>query len=134
MRTLQQVLSMSTDRASLRSEAIGWSCEDPSCYEREPVGKNRSWNGIPPAYPHVLAALADGWRLLGPPTTYQSSADPATTWAEWWLVRDTVVVDKTSQEVRSNSSIQRSHCPKCGSSDIIDASQSLDCNACGHSW
>ena len=25
-------------------------------------------------------------------------------------------------------------CPKCGGMDIIDASQSLDCNGCGHSW
>lgn len=25
-------------------------------------------------------------------------------------------------------------CPKCGSMGIIDASQSLDCNACGYSW
>lgn len=25
-------------------------------------------------------------------------------------------------------------CPKCGGRDIIDASQSLDCNTCGHSW
>ena len=26
------------------------------------------------------------------------------------------------------------HCPKCESTDIINASQSLDCNKCGHSW
>lgn len=25
-------------------------------------------------------------------------------------------------------------CPRCGSSDYLDASQSLDCNDCGHSW
>ncbi len=25
-------------------------------------------------------------------------------------------------------------CPKCGSTDYINASQSLDCNSCGHSW
>ena len=25
-------------------------------------------------------------------------------------------------------------CPKCGSSDILNASQSRDCNACGHFW
>lgn len=25
-------------------------------------------------------------------------------------------------------------CPRCGSTSIIDASQSLDCNSCGHSW
>ncbi len=25
-------------------------------------------------------------------------------------------------------------CPRCGSSDFLDTSQSLDCNNCGHSW
>lgn len=25
-------------------------------------------------------------------------------------------------------------CPRCGSADYLDASQSLDCNDCGHSW
>lgn len=25
-------------------------------------------------------------------------------------------------------------CPKCGSTDILNASQSLDCMTCGHSW
>ena len=25
-------------------------------------------------------------------------------------------------------------CPRCGSTEIIDASQSYDCNGCGHSW
>lgn len=32
--------------------------------------------------------------------------------------------------------LPRAHgaCPKCGGTDLVDASQSIDCNACGHSW
>lgn len=82
--TVQQVLAMSTSNASLRSEAQGWGWEDPRCYTREPVGFNPSWSPgeQQPSYPHVLAALADGWRLLAPPAVDKNGA------ADWWLVRE----------------------------------------------
>lgn len=93
MTTLQQVLCMSTERIGLRSEVVGWSYEDPSCYRGEPVGRNRSWSGPSPNYPHVLAALADGWRLLAPPDVSNPKE------IEWWLVRD-VEVDASRPVLR----------------------------------
>lgn len=44
--------------------------------------------------------------------------------------RRDAVHKKTEQPHYARSMV----CPKCGSTDVIDASQSLDCNSCGHSW
>ena len=93
--SIQQVLTMETQGYSLRSEAIGWGAEDPrGAHPTKPVGicgamwhrpgefstqPNRGSNqGI--SYPDPLRALADGWRLLAPPT------EGADHW-EWWFVR-----------------------------------------------
>lgn len=42
---------------------------------------------------------------------------------------NSVTVRLTEPEIRRTI-----YCPKCGSSDYTDASQSYDCNECGHSW
>ncbi len=85
MKTFQQQFQIDTRKPNFRSEAIGWDCEDPSLYSREPVGLNFNWEGRIPMYPHVLAALADGWKLLAPPTKQEGASYE--TWS-WWLVRD----------------------------------------------
>ncbi len=38
------------------------------------------------------------------------------------------------QRAQADFTASKQCCPKCGSTDILDASQSLDCNHCGHSW
>lgn len=43
---------------------------------------------------------------------------------------DTKVSEKLTKPPRGDIAV----CPRCGSLDITDASQSLDCNNCGHSW
>lgn len=77
----QQVLTIITIGPNLRSMAEGWSCEDPTLFRPgEPIGRTPAPR-FAYTYDTVLAALADGWRLLAPP------AKDAGMW-EWWLVRE----------------------------------------------
>lgn len=85
----QMLLTMSTERCSVRADAVGWSCDDSSLYAHgQPVG-------LTPApqfnycYPNVLAAMADGWKLLAPPMLPELDA-PGDDWKEWrwWLVKE----------------------------------------------
>ncbi len=80
--TLQLVLCVETERPTLRADIIGWSAEDPRKVVEGPIGWTR--RGELPEYDCVLRALADGWRLLGPPTpqAYIGST------CDWWLVKD----------------------------------------------
>lgn len=80
-RTLQQALIVSTIGPTLRDAAFGWTCEDPSGFvpDRE-IGITPGAR-FPYTYGTVLAAMADGWRLLAPPV----GADDE---YEWWLVRE----------------------------------------------
>jgi len=103
---MQKVLWMSTNRSSIRDECNGWGYNDGNAvrdafvdrlgtkYEYAymndiPVGLVRSWSpssGQPPrSYPTVLHALADGWKLLAPPTKYKEGS---VIQYEWWLVKD----------------------------------------------
>lgn len=80
--SVQQVLTMSTTRVNLRDEATGWSCEDPSLYV---AGKDTGFTpgvGFRYRYSTPLAAMADGWRLLGPPDIAPDGE------VEWWFVRE----------------------------------------------
>jgi len=86
-----QILIMTTDRPALRSEAQGWTAEDPSLLREGPIGFTP---GFPESYcyPTPMHALAAGWRLLAPPTQQEGGRNPDTgeTWQEWewWMVRD----------------------------------------------
>jgi len=76
---------MSTSRPGLRDEVWGWTCEDPSLFVRgKMIGYTPSAKFYH-SYKTVLEALADGWKLLGPPQEIPNDAEPA--W-DWWLVRD----------------------------------------------
>ena len=96
--TIQQVLTMETEGYTLRSEAVGWGAEDPrGAHPSKPVGicgsmwhRPGEFNTQPMreenagfCYPDPLRALADGWRLLAPPT----EGVGADQW-EWWFVRE----------------------------------------------
>lgn len=79
--SIQQLLIMETVGGAVRDAAFGWSCEDPQGFvPGKPVGLTPSAR-FHYTYDTPLAALADGWHLLAPPSR------AADTWT-WWLVRD----------------------------------------------
>ena len=80
--SVQQVLIVETEKCGLRSNAVAWGAEDPSLYvHNKPVGLTPAAK-FPHTYPTPLAALADGWRLLSPPTEIAGGG------FEWWFVRE----------------------------------------------
>jgi hypothetical protein len=85
----QKVLIMNTDVPSLRDEVWGWGSEDSSLFNpRKPIGFTLGYSI--PSYKTVLEALADGWKLLGPPQlenirpAYKEAEE---SWA-WWLIKE----------------------------------------------
>lgn len=86
---MQKVLIMSTQTSDLRSEAIGWSAEDSNLVRPGPIGNSPGFPG-PYSYPTPVHALADGWRLLAPPTQFDVKSGNGTVrreW-EWWFTKD----------------------------------------------
>jgi hypothetical protein len=82
-------LIVDTESPTLRSEIVGWSYEDISLINpSKPIGLSPSWNthAPRPQFTCVAFALAAGWNLLGPPTSYEYQTDngPKTCWT-WWL-------------------------------------------------
>ena len=95
-KTYQQILVIDTAKPDLRSESLGWSCEDGSLVElAEPIGNTPCWASLSdegPTGPHPkcpLVALRHRWTLLAPPAekTYTQHGEEYVTW-EWWFVRD----------------------------------------------
>ena len=84
MKARQQVLNVGTIQASMRAPIDALTEEDPGLYV---VGRPIGFTPSPrfPRYKTVLEAMADGWRLLAPP----SLADDGL-W-DWWLVREVAV-------------------------------------------
>lgn len=97
---MQKVLTMATERDSLRAAAIGWGAEDPDQWERAkirpaPHAPLNLWDAdriglVPPyqgmyRYGSVFQALADGWKLLAPPIKYLEG--DVECW-EWWLTKE----------------------------------------------
>ena len=90
----------------IRSEIVGYSYEDTdgvhkafhnrlgTKYEYRhpnlvPVGLIRGGGLEFRGYPTVLHALGDGWRLLGPPTSFKEKwGDEEVDMSEWWLVKE----------------------------------------------
>lgn len=71
----QQILFISTLRDDVRSEAVGWACDDSSlvvpglAIEFTPAPRFRF------TYDCVLRALADGWQCLGQPERFVAGTD-----------------------------------------------------------
>lgn len=101
-KTYQLVLTMSTKTSSLRSEATGWSLDSGLLAHNEIINRKdpQVMVGLIPgkiewyAYPTVLHALGNGFKLLAPPTMYkevyskgESNERVVEEW-EWWLVKD----------------------------------------------
>lgn len=83
----QQILCLITESQSLRSIIVGWdNIQDPNLVIwGEPIGKAKS---IPTnMYDCVLRAMADGWRLLGPPQRSVNECDHSVCF-DWWMYRD----------------------------------------------
>ena len=82
---MSAVLTIWTKTCDLRTEALGWNCEDPAKYVRgKPIGTTPAC-GFRHCYATVLEALASGWKLLGPPVPDEDGFS-------WWLVRDGVLI------------------------------------------
>ena len=85
----QKVLVMTTQSASLRSEAIGWTAEDGEEARKHarggrPVGLMgyyRDWC----QYETPYHAIGNKWKLLSPPTQGLLEKDMA--YWSWWFVK-----------------------------------------------
>lgn len=78
-----KVMVVSTYEADLRAEIWGWKEEDSSLYvPNKPIGMTPAPKYSAPGT--VLQALAEGWRLLGPPQI-EGHYNEGTAW-DWWLV------------------------------------------------
>lgn len=79
---IQQVLTMATTSDSLRSDANGWTCEDPRLLVHgKPIGCTHCPK-FPYTYDTPFHAMNDGWHLLGPPVRVDDFV-----WS-WWFVRE----------------------------------------------
>lgn len=78
---MQKILLLMTTHSDLRSEVQGWNCEDSSLYVKDkPIGMTPSPTSF--FYKSVLEAMADGWRLMGPPV--RSLINEVEVY-DWWL-------------------------------------------------
>ena len=78
---MQKVLTMWTLEKSLRSSATSWTAEDPGLLQPGYIGMTPAMKEFY-GYETPFHALADGWKLLVPP-----SACDTVEW-EWWFVKD----------------------------------------------
>ena len=79
-----KVLVVSTSSPSMRAEIWGWDEEDGDLYVRgKPIGFSPSIVSGPTPKT-ILAALAYGWKLIGPP---QVDKDNDCFWT-WWLTKE----------------------------------------------
>lgn len=104
MATFQSVLRMSTSGSNIRDKATGWrlECGLVAMLEMHKQGDDLRSNSLiavkdipsskPTLYPTILHALADGFKLLAPPTKDElmSASDCVSAVYEWnwWLVKD----------------------------------------------
>lgn len=81
-----KVLIVETGGGTLRSKIHGWGEEDSDLFVHgQPIGLTPGPK--PRACPEtVLEALADGWKLLGPPTAIDDVVIEDA-W-EWWLTKE----------------------------------------------
>lgn len=96
---MTQVASVCTNGHSVRHEIEGWGYEDSDVLVRkqDPDRPGRIFIGFTPSpkdIPHygtVLEMLADGWKLLGPPTEESWVNDEGKKIGQWgwWLTRET---------------------------------------------
>lgn len=88
----QKILTITTLRDSLRADvdSWGWECDADNIRSDRPI--SLSSNGRCSVYDCPLRAIADGWRLLGPPVVdeqyaYDSDKQQWMTGYTWWFER-----------------------------------------------
>jgi hypothetical protein len=80
---VQKILHFMTKTSSLRSSADGWSAEDGDVINVDKViGLSPGYKGFC-CYETPMHAIADGWKLLAPPSNLEYSD-----FYEWWFVKD----------------------------------------------
>jgi len=80
-----KVLVVSTSSPSMRAGIWGWDEENSDLYVRnKPIGFSPSGSSYSPNT--ILEALADGWKLLGPPQV-EKAAKHVEFWT-WWLTKE----------------------------------------------
>jgi hypothetical protein len=87
---MQKVLIMSTyANCDLRSEVVGWTCEDGDEVKPGHIGNTRAAR-FAHSYATPLHAIGAGWKLIGPPLRYTEELPTGSTreMMEWWFVRD----------------------------------------------
>lgn len=93
---MQQIASVCTPAATLRSTIDGWSFEDASLLVHRRFPENRKLCiGLTPSpkdipyYTCCLEMVADGWELLGPPQREEWTSDDGLKHEQWhwWLKR-----------------------------------------------
>lgn len=77
-----EILTVTTENPTLRSRIVGWTFEDTSLY-RHDTARSPSGAGHNDHPETVFEALANGWRLLGPPTRMGHDR----IW-DWWLTKE----------------------------------------------
>lgn len=83
---MQKILNMVTRGGTLRSEAEAWGCEDG---DEIKITKDIGLSGPPNffyAYKYPMFAIANGWKLLGPPKEIDMGLKDK--FYEWWFVKD----------------------------------------------
>ena len=87
---MQKVLVMETETNSLRSTAQGWTYEDADyidIHKHIGLSLGRHPSDRYPTYDCPMKALADGWKLLVPPSgEFVISSNK--TFYTWWFVKD----------------------------------------------
>lgn len=95
---MTQVAFVSTERQTIRSDIVGWGYEDSDLLVRKALPREpwKIFIGYTPApkdipdYGTVMEMLADGWKLLGPPTEagwVTEDGKKIESW-DWWLTRE----------------------------------------------
>lgn len=84
----QKILTVTTDGNTLRSEIVGWTCESAALWRPGPIGATPSPRGQR-SYGTPLEAMADGWTLMAPPTSWEDDRGKGGRWTmfEWWFTR-----------------------------------------------
>lgn len=85
---MQKILILSSYSASLRSGIDGYGAEDGDLInQNKEIGLSNSMRV--PHYATVMHAIADGWKLLAPPTKTDVYFAPKFDYIhEWYLVKD----------------------------------------------
>lgn len=98
---MQKILHMMTSGSTLRATAEGWTAEDGDMIRPDkPIGLSPSPGGQWYCYKTPMHAIADGWRLMGPPT--HETWPSGNVYYYWWFERMDSIIERTPPILRGN--------------------------------